>query len=103
MGELVNTDEVLNTSEVLSRETRRLEDHGIDEYGMLLRPDPPNPDPRQYYTTTSLVNRLRLIIPLEIDLFLRTAHLEFYKGDPEDASPPPLPPAHRLHLVPLGQ
>ena len=94
MGELVNTDEVLNTdkvlntSEVLSRETRRLEGRGIDEYGMLLRPDPPNPDPRQYYTTPFLIAKLRSIIPHETDLFLRTASLDFYRGDPEDASPP---------------
>lgn len=88
MGELVNTDEVLNTIEILSRETQRLEDNGIDEYGMPLRPDPPTPDPRQYYTTPFLIAKLRSIIPCETDLFLRTAHLEFYKGEPEDASPP---------------
>jgi hypothetical protein len=88
MGELVNMDEVLNTVQVLERETQRLEDNGIDEYGMPLRPNPPTHDPRQYYTTPFLINKLRSIIPLETDLFLQNAHLDFYRGEPDDASPP---------------
>jgi hypothetical protein len=88
MGELVNTNEVLNTVQVLERETQRLQDNGIDEYGMPLRSNPPTHDPRQYYTTPFLINKLRSIIPIEIDLFLQTANLEFYRGEPEDPSPP---------------
>jgi hypothetical protein len=95
MGELVNTGEVLNTVQVLGRETQRLENNGRDEYGMPLRRNPPTHDPRQYYTTPFLIDKLRSIIPIEIDIFLQTANTVFYRGEPADRS-------HPLSLLRIG-